>query len=50
MNRLPLVLAIIIAALMAIVSIPFLLLIWLLGGHDVMDNYIDMLSAITFNL
>lgn len=49
MTKLPLVLAVLLCAIMAVISIPFLLIIYLLGGYNVVDNYIDMLSYICFN-
>ena len=47
MTRLTLCLAVLLGGIMFIVSLPFLCLIWLLGGEDVFESYIDMLNTIT---
>lgn len=48
MTRLPFVLAITLAVIMFIISLPFLFIIWLLGG-DSFNEYVDMMNNIFDN-
>lgn len=48
MKRLPLVLCIIVSALALMVLIPFGLIQYLLGGTDVVDNWIKAVDGICF--
>lgn len=46
MQRLPLILAIIICAIWIIISLPILIILWLLGGNNPFDNMIEVLNNI----
>lgn len=48
MKRLPLVLCVIVSALSLIVLIPFGIVQWLLGGTNVVDNWIKAVDGICF--
>ena len=48
MKRLPLFLVICLCTIMFILSTPFLIIVYLLGGNKVFSNYCSMLSLIYF--
>jgi len=48
MKRLVLIIAILLSVAMFICSMPFMLVLWLLGGDDVIENYFKMLRKVIF--